>query len=398
MALNLTDTAGQIDGMASDLKARQSDRERRILSALRGIEDFETQDSEGPDGEPEGTGWAVPVVLEPPGSVFPAQEPPADFTVASADGSQIDADRHLAARCFLINTGVSVLTYGSRADADLSSRPRLYARSDELVIRDPATFREQTIEGAVLGAKRTVEEIRGLVDVVSKLPDETPILALIDGSLLMLGLVGRGYEDFVRQELVEDGFAAALEDLRGLSEARPVAVASYISLPRHFEVVNALRPTVCEFADGACGSVRNGRQSCERCVDGVLDREIFARLLQPGERSGLFMTSSPFVEDHYRGQRICFFYVNVGAEICRVEVPSWVAEDDALLGLAHALVVDQCERGRGYPVGLMEAHEQAVVSGRDRQVFIQLVERALYDQDLPVFTSEKDRSKRLRWL
>ncbi len=398
MALNLTDTAGQIDGMASELKARQSDQERRILSALRGIEDFQTQDGEGSSGESDGFGWAVPVVLEPPGSAFPPSELPADFTVASVDGSQIDADRHLAARCFLINTGVSVLTYGSRPDADLSSRPRLYAQSDELVIRDPATYREQAIEGAVLGAKRTVEEIRGLVDVVSKLPEETPTLALMDGSLLMLGLVGRGYDDFVRQELVDDGFAAALEDLREISEARPVAVASHISLPRHFEVVNALRPTVCELADGPCGSASLGRQSCDRCVDGVLDREIYGRLLQPGERSGLFMTSSSFVEDHYRGQRICFFYVNVGAEICRVEVPSWVVENEALLGLVHTLVVDQCERGRGYPVGLMEAHEQAVVSGRDRQMFVQLVERALYDENLPVFTSEKDRSKRLRWL
>ena len=152
MALNLTDTAGQIDGMASELKARQSDQERRMLSALRGIEDFQTQDGEGSSGESDGSGWAVPVVLEPPGSAFPPPELPADFTVASVDGSQIDADRHLAARCFLINTGVSVLTYGSRPDADLSSRPRLYAQSDELVIRDPVTYREQAIEGAVLGA------------------------------------------------------------------------------------------------------------------------------------------------------------------------------------------------------------------------------------------------------
>ena len=98
------------------------------------------------------------------------------------------------------------------------------------------------------------------------------------------------------------------------------------------------------------------------------------------------------------GTVFVFFYLNIGEEICRVEVPSWVAENENLLNLVHTLVVDQCRLGRGYPVGLMEAHEQAVVTGSDRQIFINLVERILHDENLPVFTSEKDRSKRLRWL
>ena len=87
-----------------------------------------------------------------------------------------------------------------------------------------------------------------------------------------------------------------------------------------------------------------------------------------------------------------------GKEIGRVEVPSWVAADEGSLGLAHALVVDQCRRGRGYPVGLMEAHEQAVIGGHEREMFRQMVEDALERQHLPVYTSEKARSKRLRWV
>ena len=104
------------------------------------------------------------------------------------------------------------------------------------------------------------------------------------------------------------------------------------------------------------------------------------------------------VRDHYRGSGIDFFYVNAGDEIARVEVPSWTSGDEAALALAHSLVVDQAQRGRGYPVALMEAHEKAVINGADRRYFTELVEQALYDRDMPVQTSEKALSKRLRWL
>ena len=75
-----------------------------------------------------------------------------------------------------------------------------------------------------------------------------------------------------------------------------------------------------------------------------------------------------------------------------------VTENDDLLNLTHTLILDQCRRGDGYPVVLSEAHEQAVVTGSDRRSFAQLVDEALDSQKLPVYTSQKNRSKRLRWI
>jgi len=219
----------------------------------------------------------------------------------------------------------------------------------------------------------------------------------------MMGLVGQFYPDFVLRELIEEGYVAALEELRGMAGERPIAVASYISLPRSTQIVTALRLMVCPYgvspSDNRCGLPGPGRAPCGPCVGGVLDREIFQRLLKPGERSALFATSPPpAVADYYRGIGVGFFYANVGEEIGRVEVPSWLMEDEEMLGLVHALVEDQCHRGRGYPVGLMEAHEQAVVSGADRRHFVELMENALRSQRMPVYTSGKARSKRIRWL
>lgn len=400
MPLDLNRTAAQIEGMAQALRDRHSDREERIERALEAVHTFNvdgyrTRRDEGEQAE------FLPGVLEAPDIRYDPPPAPAEFCVAAVDGSHIDVDRHMAARCFLINIGVSVLVYGSGARADLHNEPTLYARDDELAIRDPGTYREQAIEGAVLGAKRTVEEVRAMARIVAKLPPETPTLAVMDGSLALIGLVGARNQDFVLRELVEEGFGRELDRLAELSRDRPLAVAGYISLPGSSEVVRALRVMVCSYGSAdvgyRCGMRGPGRQPCEGCVGGLMDRDIFARLLDPGQRSALFSTSFSGTDQYYAAD-VLFFYVNVGHEIARVEVPSWVVEDQARLSLVHGLVVDQCERGRGYPVALMEAHEQAVVGGADRRFFVQAVEGALSSRRLPVYSSEKARSKRIRMM
>jgi GNAT superfamily N-acetyltransferase len=404
MSLDLGQTVLQIDRLASDLKVRQGDRERRLQRALEAVRSFDAAGYEDKRQKSAANlAWRVPGVTDDPAAGYAPAAPPQDFCVAAVDGSHIDVDRHLSVRCFLVNIGVSVLTYGSNPDALLSNQPRLYARDDELVLRDRnALHRAQNIEGVVLGAKRTVEEVRALVDTVRGLPPDLPTLAMLDGTLLMLGLVGQGYEEYVRRELIEEGFVRALDDFRRMSGERPLAVASYISLPRSAEVVNGLRLAVCPYGeadcDRHCGRVGPGNRPCDTEVGGLMDREIWSEVLQPGERSAVFESSSQMVEKYYREHGLSFFYVHAGEEIGRVEVPAWVAADEALLGLAHSLVLDQCRKGPGYPVALMEAHEQAVVTGGDRQAFVEMVEEAISDQRMPVYTSEKNRSKRLRWL
>ena len=403
MSLDLADTALQIDRMAAELVARQEDRRHRVERALAAARAFDVDGYEAKrQASKDVLAWSLPVAVDAPGARYDPPVTPSDFCVVSVDGSHIDVDRHLPAQCFLINVGVCVLTYGSASDARLSSRPALYARDDELVIRDDASYREQAVEGAVLGAKRTVEEIRALAEAVRDLPADLPTLAIMDGSLIMLGLLGYGNRQFVLRELIDEGFAQALEELRDLASERPLTVASYISLPAASEVVNALRLSPCPYevanCDAHCGQLRAGSRPCDEVAWGVRDRDVFARILEPGQRSGILASTSSLVAEHYQGHDVYFFYVNAGEEIGRVEVPSWVARDEAALGLAHALVVDQCRRGPGYPIGLMEAHEQAVVTTADRQFFVQQVEEALSDRRMPVYTSEKNRSKRIRWL
>ena len=107
--------------------------------------------------------------------------------------------------------------------------------------------------------------------------------------------------------------------------------------------------------------------------------------------TGLFIT-------HLWGWQVKGVIVHSGERTPVPGTESWVALDEDLLGLCHSLVLDQCRRGQGYPVALGEAHEQAVVTGADRDNFWQLVESMMVDERLPNLSSAKSQSKRTRWL
>ena len=161
---------------------------------------------------------------------------------------------------------------------------------------------------------------------------------------------------------------------------------------------NALRVALCphDVVDtDRCTDCKT--RDCEK-IAGIQDRDLFDGLLKPGERSSLFLNQSSVVREHYGPHQIYFFYLKTGEEIARVEFPQWVAANPPLLELAHSLVLDQCQRGQGYPLALSEAHEQAVVTGADRENFWQLVESSLIEEHLPASASAKSQSKRTRWV
>ena len=413
MALDLYRTAAQIDAAVAGADLGAS-RERRTDAVLAALRDSDAATLNARVEAARGMLAFLPAeAVEAPGGVFDAPSTPADFSVVAADGSHIDVNRHLPLRCALINIGGCRLTYGGAPDA-------------ELFLQDPASpSARQPVEGALMGLVRTVEEAAALADAVEA-GGGLPTLALLDGTLVLWELGGelppRGrYPDYVRERLLDDGLLAALDRIREASLQRQggplrvpsgqasagsgrtdVAVASYISLPNSSEVVNLLRLGLCDLdpvghCQTHCRALVPGTRRCD-AAHGLTDRELFERTLAAGQRSAVFASRSPVARDAYGVHRVHFFYVNVGEEIGRVEVPAWVAVEPALLSLTHALVVDNTRRGAGYPVALQEAHEQAVVTGADREAFRNMVERALEERGLPVYTSQKQRSKRRPWV
>ena len=403
MALDLARTVGQIDSLARRLHDRRDERADRLARTMAAMAGADAGELRRKLDSAPGRPFLCPGLV---GGLSGRHQPaglPRDFCVAATDGSHIDVDRHTPVRCYLINVGGCLLTYGSQPDARLFSDPVLYSEEPDLYLGSgaPGSMEAVAVEGPVLGLKRAVEEIRALAGLVEEAPPEMPVLALIDGSLVLWALAGRGYQPFVRDRMIVQELLPALDRLQEASRSRPVALAAYVSLPQSTEVTNLLRLYLCPHDSDTCRAHCNSHRSRQTPCDTVnelLDRHLFEELLAPGERSDTFLSQSSISRDWYGQHRVHFFYVNTRREIGRVEVPGWVAADEALVSLCHALILDQCERGIGYPVAIAESHEQAVVTGPDRLAFRQMVDEALEVNGLPVYTSEKARSKRTRWL
>jgi len=399
MPLDLSQVAAQIEGLAAKLKSEEKERGERLERALALLHAADVASLKRKVASSK-TSWLVAELVDGLAQHYEAPPCPSEFTVLATDGSHIDVDRHSSVRCYLINIGSAVLHYGENPDALLSSKPALFF-GDDLVLADHAG-REELIEGALLGVKRSVEECQALAKIAQELPDERPTLALIDGSLILWGLAGRDYEEaksYIREELLDRQYMGAFDIMKRRSPGGYFALASYISFPRSADVVNALRVALCPHDTANCDHycVGGGQRECAG-IAGIRDCDLFNTVLDYGERSPLFISGSRFMQKHYGEHQIHFFYIRLDEEVARVEIPQWVAENEESVNLVHTLVLDQCRRGHGYPVALMEAHEKAVVTNADREHFWGLIELCLAEDRLNIRSSGKSRSKRLRWV
>jgi hypothetical protein len=252
------------------------------------------------------------------------------------------------------------------------------------------------IEGNLLSARRDIVEGVELVGLCDEFLDRSvPSLALQDGTLVRWTLAGA--DKAVQQQFLQP-YLRYLDTFK----ERQIPVASYISRPRAPEVSGIIRLMFCpdvQVGEGKgakcndCSDVAAGRiPSCMIC-QGLTDADILGDTLAEGQRGPLFVSLSRVNIEAYGDHLIHFFYLRVGREIARVEVPRWVAEDRAALDRVHTLIYDQCMRGQGYPVALARAHEQAVVKAADRRAFQSMVEGSLMRAELPTENSRKRDSK-----
>ena len=410
--LDLHRTVPQVEGMTRDLDdgfdawRGRLDRAAAVLRdpALSGLDESELLHRIEAAAPPRRrVTWIVagtPGGLRPGlAEATPAPPLPSDYTVFATDGSQIHVDRHGPAQCYLINVGGIRLRYGTSPEAEIFGEPVLFGEPRDMVWADPAGMKDETVDEPLVGLLRTAMEARALADRVEADAGSEPAAALLDGSLVLWQLAR--HPEHARDRILRDGLVEALTRLREVSRRRPVAVGSYISRPRAREVTNVVRVAACPHDDVATSGCDNicgagiGKRECEGAVAGLMDHDLFGELLEVGERSRIFASASNIVEE-YEPHEVRFFYLNVGDEIARVETTQWVADDPESLDLLHATVLDQCAKGRGYPLALQEAHERAVLTGADRRAFWALVEGSMRRRGLSASGSRKARSKRSR--
>ncbi len=385
--LNIATLKPQINEMVERQADFMDEFIRKLDTALKELND-RSDDWEKLSNKVEKskTSWLVAGVDSPPNTAYPLPPRPSDFTVIASDGSQIFPDRHETLPCYLINTGSVLIRYGSHARALLKSLPEFfYTEEDRFTAWDG---RRVPVNTEVISMRRTMMEMEEILRLARECGGKESVLALVDGTLILWTLEGKP-ADF-RDRIMEE-FVGFLDDIRAMS----IPIAGYISYPGSTDVVNALRVGLCPEEVSLCNQCPYTHLDSLPCqpVEGVTDRALFSRVLKEGERSAVFRSSSKILQ-RYGPHAVCFFYLNTGAEVVRVEVPAWLADDPALIDRTHTLIYDQAKKGGGYPVVLMEAHEQAVVRGRDRDFFFELVREALVKSDFKVRVSRKAVSKR----
>lgn len=400
MALDLTNLSRQIRSMSGSLTTEAHDkRDRTTTVRTRYATEAHNYQlwATAANLSRETAAWLLAHPVEPLNAVYDVAARPNNYALVATDGSQIDIERHGAAACYVINIGRVFLRYGAQPKARLSSVPSLYYREEDLYLSDGV--RRIPIEGNYLSARRDVEEGVALVGLTEEfLTNDIPGIALQDGTLVRWTLAGA--EKFVQNYFLRP-YLTYLDEMR----QRNIPVASYISRPRSPEVAGTIRLMFCpdvRLADGRgakcneCSDAAAGREpSCYVC-QGMTDAEILADFLQDGQRGPLFISMSRINVEAYGHHLIHFFYMRVGREIARVEIPQWVAHNQDHVNLVHTLVYDQCLKGQGYPHALARAHEQAVVRAADRRAFLKMMESSLMRADVPTASSQKRSSKEIQ--
>lgn len=398
MALDLTQIISQIVDLVDNAKKMRREHDIRIRTALETIEKSSadlTGLQEKVSSSKATSTWLMAYPREDTSCVRKNTEVPADYCVIASDGSHIDVDRHHAVSCFLTNISLIMLRYGGIPDAYLGNTVKLHYTEDDLKLVSPDGRYEVKVEGNLLGIKRDLAEFRMVVDTMLESPPEVPFAGLTDGTLIAWSLDPQ--PEFVKKKYLNEGYLDGFSKLKDGKNSDCAGIAGYISYPGSADVVNMLKAALCprEVVD------TDKCQSCDTkecaAIEGLRDREIFSVMLAPGERSAVFESTSKILND-YGDNKILFFYLKLDDEIARVEIPEWVFLDQDKIDNIHSMILDQCHRGHGYPVSLMEAHEKAVINGADRENFWYLVDEMMAKADVSSMDSAKSNSKRIRSL
>jgi hypothetical protein len=370
MALDLNKVAGQIEEMGRVLSERAG-RHRKILPAARELlrrfahEQEELRRVAG--SEPGRQLRCASPGDEPLDAQSPSPALPERVTIVASDGSQIYPDQHGLAFYYAINVGGVVFRHGSGEAPMISSEPTLYYSDDQV-------YPEGTpVTSDLISAERDLAEMRALADLtLAEPPAGPPRVALGDGSLLIW--LQRAAIPEEQQKRILERYLGCLDRLRG--ENAPVA--AFVSRPQSAEVVALLYLAHLEPEER--GEVKRLSDTGFR---GLTDRALFG-FLQPGERSALFVRGTASnLEFQGRGHTVCFFYLNTGTDLARVEVPEWVVRQPAKLDLVHATVYEQCRFNNGYPYVLTRADELAVILGDEREALETMIVQALVRHGLP---------------
>ena len=293
------------------------------------------------------------------------------YCAVAVDGSQIYPDRHQGVGCFLINLGVVQLQYGPDGHALFDSVPHVFG--GDYRIHDALDVVPETVNAlrCEYEMQTGLERVREQMEKAGGIKNT---MLLFDGALIFWNLES---SDGARKQIFLPRYLQVLDELY----RDRIPAVWYISMPKSRELASVVRAYLQE---------RGGVSvSDHAALEAVVDTSFLHDWLDVGQRTAVCKsrafrscTYPPHLHPH-------FFYLHVGSEVGRVELPAWMAQDEAMVDYVAQVILDQCQKGRGYPVAIAESHEQAVVRGADRDFFYQVIVKGAFDRGRSVRVSQK---------
>lgn len=380
MTLEFNQVVEQVYRMASMLEKLNFDIGGRLELAESRFEEASDLDAVNQrigwvrQSEISGYRGATPLPINPEPINHVVDAPPMlnKATIIAADGSQVYPDEHALVHYYLLNIALYVYYHGVDRTPEQLTYPQLFYHHEHVHDKYGSVIRNGTVDD-----RRTLDEIARLAQTcrdISKTDAPKPLVALYDNRLMYLP--ANDESNRTSEEKLRD-FIGSLVRLHDSG----ATLAGYIDNPfRSKRFVQLLY--LMSIKDEAELHARRDQISRAGDLDGLTDQQFFFHILKKGQRSALMVQNSP--QNKVFGQRgenyeIAFFYLkvynNTTSKVVRVDVPMWVARDEARVNQLHALLLHQCRlQGRNpYPYAITRADELAWVGIKDRNKLDELV-------------------------
>lgn len=274
----------------------------------------------------------------------------------AADGSQLLPGREVSLPIALVQVAWFENAHNAAGDYRKEARASVVPPAELLQTEEGRVTQE-----SIVSYRRFALEVEALRDFMRRCAGwrgrgERPPVAFFDGSFAyMLSFAGP-------RTAIQDQYEDAITRLLTLSRETETPVVGYIdqSYSRDLvKMVDALNPT----AEGSQGRYPYDAQLLPPFLKNWGDRTVFCYY----RRAGL--------DEKLRGEGIGFTYLQTTAEgsPARLELPAWVYHA-GLLDETLDTVRAECVVGLGYPYAIETADQAAVITARDREVFLRAVQ------------------------
>lgn len=304
-------------------------------------------------------------------------------TTFAADGSQLFVEREVSLPVAAVQIGWfenphdDAQSYEKNARFTVLSPEDLLKDQEEPVIPETRVGQKR-FEMEVEKAREFLEKKKGWQERGEKMP-----LAFFDGTLLISFALPR-------TEL-QNGFIETMVKLVSLSRDTKVPLVGYIDrsyardLLGLLDAIDGVKNSNKRTLDDA--SILHAAVSGDsRILNNWGDRTCFCY----SKRRGLNAFIDPQTEKSIVG--FCYLQTTSDNPPARLDVPSWIYED-GLLNEVLDVVRAECVVGLGYPYALETADQIAVITMRDREIFLQALQGFAVQNNLGFKIARKTASK-----